>query len=437
MKPATLAQTLQPILSPFLHHSRWVVAYSGGLDSTVLLHVLATMKSRPELCALHIHHGLQEQADQWLQHCETVCERLGVSFSAVRVTVNSGAGPEAAARAARYQAFSAFLQSGELLFQAHHLDDQIETLFLRLLRGTGIDGMQGIPMRRDLGKGELLRPLLSLPRAELEQYAGLQQLSWVEDPSNADARFDRNFLRQRVLPLIEERWPAYRDTLARFSVHAAESVTHSAVAVGAASTKRTSGFSTLALGPLESMAEAERKSVLRHWLLQADLRPSAAQLAAIQRGLVLAAQDAEPLIELGAVQLRRFDGQLHITALPAVDAEFEQGWDFKQPLLIPGAGTLSAEACASGGLAADQVLVRFRRGGERCQPSGRGHSQTLKKLLQEYRVEPWRRDRLPLLYVGDQLAAVADLWVCEGFASADHPDSLTSGRWQLSWSPQG
>lgn len=430
MKPSTLAQTLRVKLSPFCHSRRWVVAYSGGLDSSVLLHALAAMESRPEVHALHIHHGLQAQAEQWLEHCKAFSASLGVNFSAIRIAVAAGAGPEATAREARYQAFSDFLQSGDLLLQAHHLDDQIETLFLRLLRGTGIEGMQGIPERRELAEGELLRPLLSLPRADLERYAERERLNWVEDPSNADQRFDRNFLRQRVLPTIAERWPAYRDTLARFSAHATESLVNTVSFAGG-----VRGSARLELAALKAMAEPERKAALRHWLLQAGLRPGAAQLEAIQRGLVFAGVDAEPLIELGNIQLRRFDGWLYITTLPAVDPAFDQYWDLQQPLTIPGAGTLRAEACADGGLIADSVQVRFRRGGERCKPVGRGHSQTLKKLLQEYRVAPWRRDRLPLLFVDNQLAAVADLWVCEGFAANSESHSAGARCWRLQWSP--
>ncbi|MFT5576898.1 MAG: tRNA(Ile)-lysidine synthase [Bermanella sp.] len=412
----TLAQTLQSVLTPYTDRKRWVVALSGGLDSTVLLHALAAMESRPALCALHIHHGLQGQAEQWLQHCESLCGDLDILFSALRVTVNAGAGPEAAAREARYQAFSGFLQTGDVLMQGHHLDDQVETLFLRLLRGTGIDGMQGIPPYRRLAEAELLRPLLSLPRSALEAYANANQLHWIEDPSNADERFDRNYLRQRVLPLIGERWPAYRDTVGRFSRLAGQANTVSQDHKGAISHSSESLYARLDLVLLRAMANADRNATIRHWLSQYELCPSEAQLEAIHAGLVFSSGDAEPLFELGSVQLRRFREQLYITKLADVDASFERCWDFGQPLLIPGAGCLRAEISEQGGLVVDKVVVRLRQGGERCRPAGRGHSQTLKKLLQEYEVPPWLRDRLPLLYTETgELAAVADLWICEGF----------------------
>ncbi len=433
----TLAQTLQSVLTPYKDRKRWVVALSGGLDSTVLLHALAAMESRPRLCALHVHHGLQARAEQWLQHCESLCGELAISFSALRVSVNAGAGPEAAAREARYQAFSEFLDSGDLLLQGHHLDDQVETLFLRLLRGTGMDGMQGIPEHRPLAAAELLRPLLSLPRSALESYAEENHLRWVEDPSNADERFDRNYLRQRVLPLIAERWPAYRQTVGRFSrlagqFHSGRVRDYSdAISLG-----NESANTKLELIPLRAMAEPDRKVTIRHWLSGFGLRPSEAQLEAIQRDVVFSAQDAEPLFELDGMQLRRFRERLYITELADFNADFEQSWDFKQPLVIPGAGCLRAETCEQGGLFADKVVVRLRQGGERCQPAGRAHSRSLKKLLQEYHIAPWRRDRLPLLYVRDELAAVADVWICEGFTSPDSAAEAPVAGWRLHWSPQ-
>ena len=437
MKPSQLAQTLQSVLSPYQNRKRWVVALSGGLDSTVLLHALAKLERRPELCALHIHHGLQAEADQWQRHCAALCGELGVAFASRNVSVTTGSGPESAARDARYQAFSEFLGQGDVLLQAHHQDDQVETVFLRLLRGTGLDGMQGIPAYRTLGEAELLRPLLSLPRAALELYAREQKLQWVEDPSNADSRFDRNYLRQQVLPLIEARWPGYRETVARFSRHASEAAADRKPVADGLIESPDSMYPIVALDALKALAEPDRKALLREWLTACKLQPGEAQLAAIQRDLVFSSGDAEPLIELQGYQLRRYQQRLYITRLAPCDPDFQQHWDFKEPLHIPGAGRLRAEACDPGmGLQAESVVVRLRQGGERCRPRGRKHSQSLKKLLQEHHIAPWRRDRLPLLYVGDQLAAVADLWVCEGFAAPAQGKAGGTPTWHLYWSPQ-
>lgn len=418
----SVIQTLQAHLASYGDCRRWLVAYSGGLDSTVLLHALAQLESRPPLCALHIHHGLQPDADAWQAHCEATCAALGLVCHSLRVQVEpDGDGPEAAARRARYRAFEDFLQPGDLLLQAHHLDDQIETRLLRLLRGTGVEGFRGIPDYRPLGQAALLRPLLTLPRPELEAYAREQALNWIEDPSNADTRFDRNYLRQRVLPLIAERWPAYRQALQRFSGHLAEG---QVLPVADVQRQADSPRPVIDLDALRALDEAGRNRALRHWL--APRVPSAAQLREIQRSLLWSAVDAEPVFELGDLQLRRFRDRLYQTELGAFDPDFIADWDFQAPLVIPGAGVLRAERCERGGLAASRVRVSLRRGGERCRPAGRAHSQTLKKLLQDYDVPPWLRDRLPLIYSeAGELAAVADLWVCEGFNGP--------GGWRLCW----
>lgn len=420
-----MTQTLQSRLAPYGDCRRWLVAYSGGLDSTVLLHALAQLEPRPPLCALHIHHGLQPDADAWQAHCEATCAALGLVCHSLRVQVEAdGDGPEAAARRARYRAFEDFLQPGDLLLQAHHLDDQVETRLLRLLRGTGVEGFRGIPEYRPLGQAALLRPLLTLPRPELEAYAREQSLNWIEDPSNADTRFDRNYLRQRVLPLIAERWPAYRQALQRFSGHLAEG---QVLPVADVQRQADSARPVIDLDALRALDEAGRNRALRHWL--APRVPSAAQLREIQRSLLWSAADAEPVFELGGLQLRRFRDRLYQTELGSFDPDFVADWDFQSPLVIPGAGVLEAERCQRGGLAASQVRVSLRRGGERCRPAGRGHSQSLKKLLQASAVAPWRRDRLPLLYCDQELVAVADLWVCEGAVA-------TAEGWRLHWLPE-
>lgn len=397
---------------------RWVVAYSGGLDSTVLLHGLCQLPSRPAIHAVHVHHGLQSQADDWQRHCRAFAESLGVAFASTRVTVDTGDGLEAAARDARYRAFASALDDGDLLLQAHHLDDQAETVLLRLFRGTGPDGLQGIPRQRSLvlegrGAATVLRPLLELPRTVLEDYARDHQLEWVEDPSNADPAMDRNYLRHRVLPVVAERWPGYRKALGRFAGLAAPRREHA---------DDISGFShdsarrVLEVSRLRALDEARRNRALRQWMSHYQLRPSAAQLAELQRVMLWSAADGEPVLAIGDWQVRRYQDRLYLTSLTDFDARQSHPWNGLSELDLPGAGTLSVNADPE---AAPLALeVRFRQGGERCQPAGRGQSQRLKKLLQDAQVPPWRRDRLPLLYLDGELAAVADLWRCHGFEEA-------------------
>ncbi|WP_312936393.1 tRNA lysidine(34) synthetase TilS, partial [Pseudomonas sp.] len=211
-----------PLLRPWLTARRWQVAFSGGLDSTVLLHLLHAYAQRhgaPPLCAVHVQHGLQAVADTWPAHCQQVCEQWGVELRLVEVKVETGASLEQAARTARYQAFEALLEEGDVLFTGQHLDDQAETVLFRLLRGAGLRGLTGMPQVRPLGRGQLVRPLLGHCRAQLQDYATRHGLTWIEDPSNSDTRFARNYLRAEVVPALRQRWPQAQQSLVRSAAH--------------------------------------------------------------------------------------------------------------------------------------------------------------------------------------------------------------------------
>lgn len=419
-----LASKLQPYQG-----RRWRVAFSGGLDSTVLLHALAALQPTPLLQAIHIHHGLQAQADDWQQHCAEACAGLGIEYVCLKVTVEPGASQENAARQARYQAFEEALEDGDLLLQAHHLDDQIETMLLRLFRGTGLEGLRGIPETRPLGAGLICRPLLALPRAELAAYAQVHGLHWVDDPSNSDSRFDRNFLRTQVLPLIAQRWPGYRGNMARFSGLVEASIAieerwavEQSWLAGVGHVDR-SPFPIAALTPLNT---GQRQRLLRHWLAQWQIVPTLAQVQSVLEA-AFAEPGAQPLVELAGKQLRRFQDHLYVTALVDFDPQARWHWDGAAPLVLPGAGCLTVERGAS----AEPLTftVTFRQGGERFQPEGRAHSQQMKKLLQEAAIPPWRRGRLPLIFVGDELVAVAGLGVHQQWAAR------LSG-WRFHWRPE-
>ncbi len=420
-----MESVLLELLEPYLDRPRWVVAFSGGLDSTVLLHALNALPERPPLHALHIHHGLQAEADDWQRHCEGFAKSQSIAFHALAVSVDDSASVEEAARRARYEAFDSFLEAGDVLLQAHHLDDQAETLLLRLFRGTGLEGLKGMPRERELGGALLVRPLLGLSRSELEDYARQYQLDWVEDPSNRDTSFDRNYLRHKILPQVEARWPAYRNTLARLAGLAATALPEDSISNLTFHTRK-SAWTALDLEALRSLDEGDRNAALRQWLSQAGLTPSLAQLQALQKSMLWSSPDAEPVFELGEFQVRRFKEALYITQLKPFDEKLELSWDGGCVLELPGAGKLSAV----GGVQPERFTVRFRHGGERCQPAGRAHSQRLKKLLQEAGIPPWQRDRLPLIYLDGELAAVADLWICADFAER-------LGGWRFVWESEG
>ena len=219
--PNLSIQLLQA-LKPWRNAKAWHVALSGGLDSTVLLHLLVQLRqihSLPPLAAVHVHHGLQVAADAWPAHCQALCDALSVPLQVFRVQVQAGASLERAARDARYQAFVAVTQAQEVLLTGQHRDDQAETVLFRLLRGTGVSGLAGMPHQRTLGEGHLCRPLLDVSRAELEVYARAHALTWVEDPSNTQTDFSRNYLRHEVFPALTKRWPQATASMARSAAH--------------------------------------------------------------------------------------------------------------------------------------------------------------------------------------------------------------------------
>lgn len=410
---------------------RYIVAYSGGLDSHVLLHALSRLGVT--LAAVHVHHGLSRHADLWAEHCQAQCAALRVPCTVMRVQVpRVGGGLEAAARDARYAALEQVLGTGEMLLTAHHQDDQAETLLLMLLRGAGVAGLSAMPAVRSFGSGLLGRPLLELPRAVLHDYAVVHALSWVDDESNYDTDLDRNYLRHEVLPVLRRRWPVVERTLARTAAHLAEAGELMAgLAAADLATAHGGHAGTLSVAVLNSLAVPRRRNLLRHWLR--DLRlplPDTAHLHRIEQEVLPARLDARPRVDWPGAEVRRYRDDLYAMTplLPVPDTELP--WDLAQPLLLPDGRCLVASPAVGRGLslkrlAAARVTVRFRAGGERCAPVGRGHSHELKKLFQEAGVPPWERERVPLLFVDDVLAQVVGYWICASHAAAPGEEALS------------
>lgn len=397
----------------------WWVGFSGGLDSTVLLHALAQLHLPVSLKALHINHQISPNADTWQNQCEQFCCSLGVSFHAEKVQVkNAGKGIEDAAREARYQVFSHHVQLGDYLLTAHHSNDQAETLLLRLMRGTGPRGLAAIARERNLaGGGKLIRPLLHFSRADLEAYARAQQLLWIEDESNQDDCYDRNFLRNRIMPLLHSRWPAFvrkwqqTADLCAQQEHLLEEFAQQDLVHANPRAERVG--QSIDLVWLKSLSFARRQHLLRYWLrsLGCEL-PEGAHWRQLESQLFYARDDASVKITWGQNALQPYQDRLFLlpAALPAMALQL------REPSANKVANALYLRADLP------DLHIRYRSGGERCRPSGRAHSQTLKKLLQEYQLEPWLRDLVPLVYSGDNLVAVGNLWICEGYAAnSDEP----------------
>lgn len=418
-------------------YRQFLVAFSGGLDSTVLLHqMVCWRRENPSvtLRAIHIHHGLSQHADAWVAHCHQQCLAWNVPLDVVRVTLaQDGLGIEAQARQARYKAFGEALQDGEALVTAQHLDDQCETFLLALKRGSGPAGLSAMPACMPFASGHLLRPLLNASRASLLAWAQAHQLSWIEDESNQDDAYDRNFLRLRVVPLLSERWPHFAQATARSAALCAEQeqLLDELLADELASLMTAQG--ALNLPPMLTMSAPRRAALLRRWLaLHHAAMPSRDMLARIWLEVVEAREDAAPCLRHGDHEIRRYQQQLWWVKTSVSPGDKTFLWpDIAQCLNLP----VGDVRLASGGDIRpphenETVTIRFKAPGT-LHIVGRNGGRKLKKIWQELGVPPWLRDTTPLLFYNDVLMAAAGRFVTQEGA-------ITPGTGlQLEWEKTG
>ncbi|MBI1678077.1 tRNA lysidine(34) synthetase TilS [Citrobacter portucalensis] len=404
-----------------------LVAFSGGLDSTVLLHQLVQWRAQhPEVAlrAIHIHHGLSPHADSWVQHCESVCMQWQVPLVVERVHLeDDGLGIEAQARRARYQAFAQTLLPGEVLMTAQHLDDQCETFLLALKRGSGPAGLSAMGENSPFAGTQLIRPLLAQTREALEAWARQHELCWIEDESNQDDTYDRNFLRLRVTPLLQQRWPHFAQAVARSAALCAEQESLLDELLASDLADCITAHGTLLLVPLMMVSDVRRAALLRRWLagLNAPM-PSRDGLERIWQEVALAREDASPCFRLGEYEVRRYQSQLWW--VKSVDGQSETviPWlEWKTPLALP-AGLGSVQLISAGELRMPQedetVSIRFKAPGL-LHIVGRNGGRKLKKIWQEQGIPPWRRDTTPLLFYGETLIAAAGIFVTREGAAED------------------
>jgi len=425
--PRALADVLHRLgLSP---DTPLKVAFSGGLDSCVLLHALCRLReSMPlRLGALHVDHGLQPASADWARFAERTCARLNVPCTVERIHVVDirGHGPEAAARYARYACLARHIASGEVLLTAHHGDDQAETVLLHLLRGSGVHGLAAMPEVSAFSAGRMARPLLGFSRAQLANYAEREKLQWIDDTSNRDPRFSRNYLRHRIFPLLEDRWPGAARQMARSAGLAAEAAgLLDSLAETDWQSCRVEKGPALSVPALRRLSRPRQRNLIRHWMrAQGFLVPSALHLAHILAQVAHEPRTRQAVIRWPEAEVCRYrDEIVALRPQAETDSALRIPWDPTEPLQIPGVGLLRAVAVPGDGLSRERVgelplTVGLRQGGETCRLPGRAHHHKLKKLLQEAGVPPWERRRLPLVYVGGELAAIGDRWVCEPYAA--------------------
>ena len=415
------------------NYSRIAVAFSGGLDSSVLLHSLVSIPEfKEKVFAIHVNHGLSPNSKSWIKHCDKFCSGLGVNFIPLTIELENSKTNENILRKARYEALFSCLKQGDVLCTAHHQDDHIETILFRILRGTGIKGLAGIEKYSQMEGIDLIRPLISYSKKDLLDYADKFEVNWIEDESNEDLSISRNFIRKKVIPnLKNDNWPEYKNSISYLSIKAKEAnEILDEIAYLDLKLCASESLDRLSILKIKELSHARAMNVLFTWLgINTHLGVSNKLTDQVYKSIILASESSNPVVtfgkkgQKGSFQIRRFNNFLH--HLPLTETETLSNkkvwkWNSDDPLELP-TGTLSMQVALGKGISTQLtesgISIKGRIGGERCKPEGRSKSQKLKKLFQEYGVPPWVRDRIPLVYVGDQLAAVSDLWVCDEFVA--------------------
>jgi tRNA(Ile)-lysidine synthase len=436
-RKSNLADLVAVRLAPLLpEHTSILVGLSGGLDSVVLLHLLHQLAPRFHwhLSALHVHHGISPNADSWAAFCTNLCasRQIPLVVECVDIQPLREQGIEAAARTLRHAAFAR--QSCDFVALAHHADDQSETLLLQLLRGAGLRGVSAMPVLAagEANKPAVIRPLLDIPRAQLLAYAHAHALAWIEDESNCDESYPRNFLRHRIFPVLAQSFPAYRTNLTRAAQHFAE-----ASALLDEMAREDAGaidfaMATLPVARLRKLSLSRAKNLLR-WFLheQGAPMPSEVQLAQMLRQCLTAAVDTNPCIRYGDWELHRYRDHVHVfPALAAYDSDLQLRWQGEHRLYWPALGTevvferVRGQGISLAKLQAAFVTMRLRHGNIGLRPRHGAATRRLKNLLQENAVPPWQRERLPLLFCGDELVCVVGVAIAAAFQCAPDEEGV-------------
>jgi len=406
---------------------RVFIAYSGGVDSHALLHMMSLNTSiKANITAVYVNHGLQAEAVEWAEHCAKVALNLGVAFKCLNVNAQRVAreSQEEVARNARYQALKSLLEEGDVLLLAQHREDQMETVMLQLFRGAGVQGLSGMPVKCAFGAGQMCRPLLDVSQQEINDYAQQYNLDWVEDSSNQCDDFDRNFLRNQVFPQLKKRWPALDKTVSRSARHcaASDSLAKSVVKV-LFEQLYDLGDETLDITELLKLEMLKQQLVVRQWFNVLQLRmPAEKTVQRIINEVANAQVSASPQVQGRGYRVRRYRNKLFCLKNDiSTDIPLQMEWvnGLKK---INYANYHLAIVDSTIGLSKviwdkSEVVIKFRTGSEKIKLPGRVGHHTLKKLFQEQGVPPWQRGVIPLIYLDNDLAAVGNLWISVDFFS--------------------
>ncbi|GAA6173068.1 tRNA lysidine(34) synthetase TilS [Colwellia sp. KU-HH00111] len=425
-----------------------VIAYSGGVDSQVLLHAIATLKQQSptpitildNVTVCHVNHGLSVNAQAWQLFAQQTCDKFGLTLKVCQVNVQAQAQQslEALARDARYQALHSIYAQPSLIITGHHSDDQAETLLLALKRGSGLKGLSAMAAETKKAKDLLVRPLLEITRTEIIDYAKTHALTWIEDESNTDTRFDRNFIRNEIMPLLNKRWPSITRTINRSSEHCLEGQLLLDELANEDLSRCQQAVDCLSVTALAELSQARFNNLIRYFLEQNHcIMPSSEQLSQLHLQLA-AADDKNPAVKVGQYYLRRFKGRLFLTA------DFEDVSEWQTDLLLAKTsskvvlpnklGKVNCVITTANEVdensqylklpkPGQKITISFTHTNPKCLPDYRQHSRSLKKVLQELAIPPWQRKRIPFLYYDDTLVAAVGLFVCQAYManSKKHP----------------
>ncbi|CAH1535052.1 tRNA(Ile)-lysidine synthetase [Vibrio rotiferianus] len=415
--------------------SKIILAFSGGVDSRLLLELLSRYQqvnstgNNPIKChAVYVHHGLSSNADDWADKCLMWAEQVGITCSVEQVSldINSGDSIELLAREARYQVLSKHIQAGDLLLTGQHADDQVETFLLALKRGSGPKGLSSMAESMPFAGGMLVRPLLAIKREKIEAAAKEEGLDWVEDESNQDTRYDRNFLRHRIVPDLSERWPSIHQAVQRSASLCAQQEALLDELLGAVFERALQSDLSLSIDELVTHSDLARARLIRMWLAKLNANmPTQVQLNLIWNEVGLAQQDANPKLQLKQGEVRRFQNRLYWVTETADVTTWQSDIQTDTALVLPERlgeltlNTSSEQATIALPPQPELLRVTFNPEGLSAHPTTRNHSRKLKKLFQEYNVPSWLRRQIPILMYQNQVVAVAGLFVDRAFSGQD------------------
>ena len=426
---------INKLLDSFPDSRRILIAYSGGIDSSVLLHLLCSIRSKLKqaLEVIYIDHGLQKESSDWGEFCRQECIKYNVPFALMKINEScpENLSVEGWARDKRYSLISKLVRKNDILFTAHHQDDQVETFFLQIFRSAGPRGLSSMPVFKKFGDGFHARPFLIFSRKEIEKYAKNNNISWQEDNTNCDIRYDRNYLRHNILAELDNKWPSYRKSVCRTINHQKECLMLiDEIGLEDMTAVLYKNSMNLNIKLIKKFSIPRQKNIIFFWLNSLNFeKPTSKHMDQIMMTLINSRIDKTPCVNWRNTEIRRYGDLLYASRIiNSNDLNLEINWNTKTPLNIHGETLIANETFGRGisktTIKDAEIVIRYRHGGEKIYSNSIVHSKSIKKLFQEHRVLPWFRNRIPLIYINKQLAVVPGFCIDKNFSANENETAL-------------